>query len=408
MRKSLIIMFLPLILLGQTLDELVSLSLENQLINSYNYDTQSIEKEYDSLKSSYYPSLDIGASYAHANKEMSSIPKNGLTTQASLNFTVYDGNKRGNSFKKYENSVKSSKNSLDSYKNQISLDVTSYYYTYLSLLAKKEAKIKEIDQLKAQEKRLSRFLKVGSATKDEVEKIISRVESENVNLHQIELELQTILFNLEYITGKKVSISEGSYIKDIHNISSSNRADIKALEYQVKAQLNNANIEKSDYLPTVTLNNTYSDYEFNYSDSTNDEYLENQNILSLNMKWNIFSFGETKNKYESQYKKYLSLKSKYEYEKNKANTALNLAKKAYEIAKLQVEASKASLKAAISAYEVIESKYENGLIENVAYLESLSEKYDAISQLEYAKYDLELKKANIIYHSGKNLKDYIK
>lgn len=400
-------MFLPLILLGQNLDELVELSLKNQLINSYEYDTDSIKKEYESVKSSYYPKLDVSATYSNTNEETPSVPNDGIRSSASINFVLYDGNKRSNTFSKYRSNIKSSQESLNSSKNQIALDVSFYYFNYLALLAQKEAKLKQIDQLKAQEERLSKFLAVGSTTKDEVEKIISRVESENVNLHSIELDLQTILSNLEYITGKKISISEGSMIKDYQVTQDSQRADIKALEYDVKAQFDNAKVEKSGYLPTITLDNTYTDYDYNYDNSAY-ESIEDQNIFSVNMKWNLFSFGETKNRYEAQYKKYLSLKSKYEYERNRANTDLQLAQRAFNIAKLKVKSANASLKAATSAYEVIKSKYENGLIENVAYLEALSEKYDAMSLLEFAKYDLEIKKAKIIYHSGENLKDYIR
>ena len=41
-------------------------------------------------------------------------------------------------------------------------------------------------------------------------------------------------------------------------------------------------------------------------------------------------------------------------------------------------------------------------------LESLSEKSDALSQLKTSQNELEIKKANIIYHSGKKLQEYIK
>lgn len=406
MKKSLLTMFLPLILLGQNLEELVDLSLENQLIKSFEYNTDSIKDEYKALKSSYLPSLDLNSKYSYTNKETANLAKNALTTSTSINYTLFDGKKK-NSYEKYKQRIKGSQESLNSIKNQLSLDISSYYFNYLAILAKKKAKQKEIEQLKAQEKRLTKFLDVGTTTKDEVEKILSRVQSETVNLHSLELDLQTILSNLEYITGKKIDITRGSKISYSKIIKESNRADIKALEYEVNTQLENAKIEKSNYYPTLTIDNSYTKYDYDYDNSSYD-FLEDQNILSLNLKWNLYSFGETKNKYEAQYKRYLSLKSKYEYEKNKAQTALELAKKAYKIAILKVKAAKASVRASNSAYEVIKSKYENGLIENVAFLESLSEKYDAIALLQAAIFDLEIKKATIIYQSGENLKDYIK
>jgi outer membrane protein TolC len=133
-----------------------------------------------------------------------------------------------------------------------------------------------------------------------------------------------------------------------------------------------------------------------------------QNIISLNLSWKIFDFGSTTKAYESAYRRYLALKSQYEYEKNKASVDLKLAYKSYNIGKLKISSAQAGLRAAESAYESIKAKFQNGLVDNVAYLEALSERSNAQSALETALYDLEIKKANIIYHSGKNLQEYIK
>ena len=148
--------------------------------------------------------------------------------------------------------------------------------------------------------------------------------------------------------------------------------------------------------------------DINYDNNTYRYPYDSQNVASANLSWNIFSFGETKYKHESKFKDYLSSKSKLEYEKNKASVDLKLALKAYEIGKSKIKSAQANLKAASSAYDVIKSKFENGLVDNVAYLQSLSEKYNAISQLNTSINDLEIKKANIIYQSGKKLQEYIK
>jgi outer membrane protein len=407
LKKLSIIFTLPVFLWSQNLNELVNLSLKNHLIHSYEYNVDSLKKEYESAKRGYLPSVDIGASYSATDKETASVPDSGTQTYASVSYTLYDGGKRGDTFKSYESSINSSKQSLASSKNQLALDVITYYYNYLSYIAQKEAKQKEIEQLTAQYNRLSSFMDVGSTTQDVLDKIMSRVESSNVDLQEIELKIQTVVHNLEYITGTKVQIEKGSTIQELINASEeSARPDLKALEYNMKTALSNADIEKSGYLPTITLSDRYTNYNYDYDNGTYD-YIDNQNIFSVALTWNIFSFGETKSKYESKFKEYLSTKEKYEYEKNKANVDLKLATKAYDIAKLKIKSAQASLKAAQSAYEVIKSKYQNGLIDNVAYLESLTEKYDAISTLKSAKYDLEVKKANIIYNSGEKLKDYI-
>lgn len=409
LKKIYFLFFIPIFLMGQSLDELINLSIQNRLVDSYKSDLESLKKEYSSVKSSYLPSININANYSKANKEIASTPDNSTSVNASVDYTLYDGGKKYDRYASYEMNIKGKKEDLVSIKNQLALDVTKYYYDYLSLLAKKDAKKKEIEQLKAQYERLSRFLEAGTTTEDEIQKIISRGQSANVNLHEIELQLQTIIHNLEYITGQSVTISDGSFVEPLkEQIEQSNRADIESLKYQVKALFEDASAQKSDYLPTISLNNTYTHTDMNYDNNSFKAPYDEQNIFSVNLKWNIFSFGETKNRYESRYKKYISAKSKYEYERNRANTDLKLAKKAYEIAKLKIKSAQAGLKAANSAYEVIKSKYQSGLIDNVAFLESLSEKYDAISVLKSALYDIEVKKANIIYHSGKNIKEYIR
>ena len=66
-------------------------------------------------------------------------------------------------------------------------------------------------------------------------------------------------------------------------------------------------LKKSGYLPTITLDNTYSYYDNNFDNKAyENNALDHQNITSTNLSWNIFHFGEIKYKYESAYKSYLA------------------------------------------------------------------------------------------------------
>jgi len=410
-KKSLpLLMIAPFSLFGGNLTHLIELSKENKMIDVSKKSLDATSLEYDSIKRSYLPSITIGADYQEVNKEMASTPDHQTSLYGRISMVIYDGGKRENTFDQYESAVKSSDESLQNVKNQIALQVINYYYTYLSLISQKEAKIKELEQLDAQQKRLERFLEAGTTTIDEVQKIISRVEIANVALHEIELQLQTILHNLEYTLGKQVSIEDGSKIKEYNSKELTLRSDIKALEHDMQALLSSAKSTRSGYLPTLSVSDTYYDNDLDFEStrySANSVDYE-QNVLAVNLSWKIFDFGATSNAYQSAYKKYLALKSQYEYEKNKASVDLRLAYKAYDIAKLKIKSAESGLKAADSAYDSIKAKFQNGLVDNVAYLESLSEKYNAESLLQAALYDLEIKKANIIYHSGNNLEEFIK
>ena len=410
MKKIYFTFLVPIFLYSQNLEELVNLTIENRLVESSKQNLDALKDEYKSVQRGYLPKLDAGASYSINEHEYPNNPKKRANAYGSINYMLYDGGKKYDIYDGYETNIKSGEKSLDALKNNLSLTVIQYYFDYLSLEAKKDAKQKEIEQLTAQEDRIGRFYKAGTTTEDELQKIVSRLQNAIVELQEIELNIITITHNLEYITGTQVSITDGSKLEDINNlIQKSPRFDIQALDLSTQSKQSIAQAQKSGYYPTITLDNTFNYYDNNYDRKINDTDINNhQNVASANMKWNLFSFGQTKYQYESKQKEYLASRSNFEYEKNKADVDLQLALKSYNIAKAKIKSTEATLKAAQSAYEIIKSKFENGLIDNVAFLQSLTEKYDAISQHKKAINDLEVKKATIIYHSGEKLQEYIR
>ena len=410
MKKIYFTFLVPIFLYSQNLEELVNLTIENRLVESSKQNLDALKDEYKSVQRGYLPKLDAGASYSINEHEYPNNPKKRANAYGSLNYLLYDGGKKYDIYDGYETNIKSGEKSLDALKNNLSLTVIQYYFDYLSLEAKKDAKQKEIEQLTAQEDRIGRFYNAGTTTEDELQKIVSRLQNAIVELQEIELNIITITHNLEYITGTQVSITDGSKLEDINNlIQKSPRFDIQALDLGTQSKLSFAQAQKSGYYPTITLDNTFNYYDNNYDRKINDTDINNhQNVASANMKWNLFSFGQTKYQYESKQKEYLASRSNFEYEKNKADVDLQLALKSYNIAKAKIKSTEATLKAAQSAYEIIKSKFENGLIDNIAFLQSLTEKYDAISQHKKAINDLEVKKATIIYHSGEKLQEYIR
>ena len=409
MKKIYFTFLVPIFLYSQNLEELVNLTIENRLVESSKQNLDALKDEYKSVQRGYLPKLDAGASYSINEHEYPNNPKKRANAYGSINYMLYDGGKKYDIYDGYETNIKSGEKSLDALKNNLSLTVIQYYFDYLSLEAKKDAKQKEIEQLTAQEDRIGRFYNAGTTTEDELQKIVSRLQNAIVELQEIELNIITITHNLEYITGTQVSITDGSKLEDINNlIQKSPRFDIQALDFVTQSKQSVAQAQKSGYYPTITLDNTFNYYDNNYDKFIDTDSNNHQNVASANMKWNLFSFGQTKYQYESKQKEYLASRSNFEYEKNKADVDLQLALKSYNIAKAKIKSTEATLKAAQSAYEIIKSKFENGLIDNVAFLQSLTEKYDAISQHKKAINDLEVKKATIIYHSGEKLQEYIR
>jgi outer membrane protein TolC len=405
--KILIGISIPVLLFSQNLDELVSLALQNKNVEASKLEMKSIVNEYQGIQQGYLPSVTIGGKYTNASNEMSSVAKHAMKAYVDVSYTLYDGGKKGLTYSAYESQIKGYKEDISTLKNIITLSVIEHYFNYYTYLSKREAKEKEIEQLQAQYNRLNRFLDAGTTTLDELDKIISWKESANVEIHELDLNIQTVFHELYYLTGEKVTIDGNSYIDDIEQ-EVEIRNNLKSLEYAMQTKLSNAKAIKSYIKPQVTIDNIYTYYDNYYDNSSYDTGLENQNLLSLSVTWNIFDFDSKNKAYEAAYTSYLSLQASYEYEKNKANEDLALSMKSYEISKLKIKSAKAALKAANSTYEVSKQKYENGLIENVSYLDALSEKFDAQSSLAASEYALEVQKAYVIYQKGKNLWKYVK
>lgn len=409
MKKIIFICSMPIFLYSYNLQELVELSHKNRLVESSSYNLNSKQSSYESIKSSYLPKIEVGLNYQNAAKESSVISQNSLKGSASLKYTLYDGGKKEDLYNRYLTNIDASKKSIEALKNDISLEVVKIYYDYLSFLADKEATKGVISQLNAEHERLKNFFEVGSVTKDEVDKIDSRVKNAILNLHEIDLNIQKALHSLEYYTMQEnITIDNGSSVKYRDN-DVDVRADIKAIELDTTSILYEAQSIKSANLPTILFDNTLSHTEYYFDDrSKNSSFLINtQNIATLNLSWNIFDFDATTKNYKSKYYEYLSKKSTLEYEKHKAAVDYRLAKKSLEIALLKIDASKSTLDAAEVTYSLVKVRYEGGVVDNVAYLQSLSEMYDAKRAYHRALYDVELKRAELLYFSGKDIKEYL-
>ncbi len=410
MRLFFPILCLPIFLYAYTLEELVELSHKNRVVESASHLLNSKERAYESTKNSYLPNIELGATYQNAYEESPSSPQNALKAQASLKYTVYDGGKEQSLYSQLKSGIDSSKMSVEALKMSLSLDISRLYFGYLAFDADKRAKLQEIEQLRAELNRLKLFYEAGSITHDELDKIDSRVKNAMVKLNEIELENQKILYAFEYYTLQKIDLVEdGSHVKFVNEQDPSTRADIKALEHSAVSILHEAQSKKSQNLPQVTFNNTlsYNDYYFDNKNLESNFLVETQNIAMVNLSWNVFDFDTVAKSYESKFEEYLSKKSTLEHEKHKADVEYRLAKKSLEIAKLKIDASKSALDAASATYDLVKIRYENRAIDNVAYLQSLSEKFDAQRDYERALLDVEMKKAELIYYSGKDIKEFL-
>ena len=407
MKKFLFLSLFPLFAFSGNLNELLNLAEQNKQVEASRYSLEaSKEKEY-ATKSAYLPNLTLGATQTFNQESNMFAAEKDTTGTATLAFTIYDGGKREASFEQQQALVKSATFSLASVQNNISLDVIYYYYNYLSTLANKESTLKKMEQLEAERNRLEKFLSVGAITADELQKIVSSIEQTKVDLLTLDNTLNNISNTLEYLTGEQVSIEKGSTIayKEVINNEENKRLDILALEESVQSNKSEIQMAKAPNLPTIALQNTYSKHDFDYPVAT--ENLKEQNSVQLSMQWKIFDFASTSSNAQAAYLNYLSKNSELSYAKYKAKASFKNAQNSYKTSLAKIEAAKAKLQASEMTYELVKKKFQQGIVNNVSYLDALSDKFNSNSQLQTALNEVEYQKAVLLYEMGENIKGAI-
>lgn len=406
MKKLIFIYLFPLFSFAGNLDQLLNFAEQNKKVEASRYNLEATkEKEY-ATKSGYMPNLSLGANQTFNQEKNMSTPEKSTTGLATLAFTVYDGGKREASFEQQQALVKSATFSLASIQNNISLDVIYYYYNYLSTLSSKESTLKKMEQLEAERYRLEKFLSVGSITVDELQKIVSSIEQTKVDLLSLDNTLNNISNTLEYLTGQEIIVEKGSTLvfKDAKK-EEPKRFDILALEQSIQSTKAEAKIAKAPNKPTIIIQDTYSQYDFDYPVATNS--LDHQNSIQLLLEWKIFDFGSTSANAQAAYLNYLSKNSELEYEKYKAKASFKNAQNSYKTSLAKIEAAKAKLQASEMTYELIKKKFQQGIVNNVSYLDALSDKFNSNSQLQTALNEVEYQKAVLLYEMGENIKGAI-
>ncbi|MDD3463710.1 MAG: TolC family protein [Sulfurospirillaceae bacterium] len=408
MKKIALFLALNVFVFGGNLDKLVELAQQNQAVQASLYSLEATKQKEQSTKSAYLPHVSIGASYANNAKETPSTPNDTLAGQAKISYILYDGGKREALYEQNSALIKKAQYEVQGIQNDVALQTVQYYYEWLAQNEAKIAKEQEMEQLLAEKYRLEKYLSVGSATNDEVQKIISQIAQSKVALMSIELAMSNALYMLEHLSGKEVSVENGSTIKVFEKAKEDGaRLDILSQEEAVKSASFNAKSAKSSLYPTFAIENIYSRFENGYDNKMYDTGYDNQNTLQLSMSWKIFDFGSTNASYESAQKEYLSAKTNLDYAKSRAKVALRLAQKELEIATSKIDAQKARLEASLATYELVKKKFQNGIVNNVAYLDALSDRYDAQAQLKTALFDFEYKKAVAFYQAGVEIKGVV-
>ena len=406
---KLIFLIIPIFIYAEDLRTLIDFSKQNNnLIQSTKLLEASKSKNLDSKKSSYFPTIDVGAYYQSLNDKTPNMSGDVYSGYAKVGFDIYDGGRKSALVESAKSEYKASSFDTNDMTKSMVLSIVQDFFTIKSLESTLKAKEDSNKLLKEQLSRVEKFYTARLATKDDVDRLQSAYDT---NMYEIEsLKFQSLSHKkkLELKVGQQIITLDDSnfkeYIKDEFELLDS----IKSLAANQEAISSSAEAIDSIYYPQLRLEDTYSVYGYNRVDAYHPEGLDNQNKLMLSLNMRLFDYSSAK-----ESKAVLSLNSqalkeqvKYKTKEQKIEYELSISR--IDTTKSKIKSARSALASARSAFETIEKKYKAGISDYIVYLDALSNKTNATALYESSLNELEVAYATYYFYSGKNLEEYIK
>lgn len=406
--NRLLFLLLPAFVYGETLHELLqSAKQNNKLVHAQTLTKESKQKELDSQKSSYYPTLDIGAYYQSLQERTPTLPGDVYSGYAKAGFDIYDGGKRAALTNQKSEEFQASGYDEAELKKSLSLQITQTFYAIKSLESSRKAKEEANIFLASQLSRVNAFYEAKLATKDEVERLQSAYDTNIYTIEAIKLDTLKLKQNLQLQTGQKSETLEASHFKELLADDFEQVDAIKSLQASRNAAKNLADSVESVYYPQIRVEDTYSLYGYNNTDSTHPEGVDAQNKIMLSANFRLYDGGVVAQNKQALELHVAALSKRIEYKSEEQQMQHEFSRENILTCKAKIKSAKSALNAASSAYATIEKKYNAQVVDNVTYLDALSAQTSAAAIYETSLNDLENAYAFYYYISGKNIEEFL-
>lgn len=383
----------------------------NKLNRSGALQSKAKQKEVEAQESAYWPTLDLGASYANNNPNPSVSP--GETTQgfASVGFDLYDGGRndaltRAKSFEYHASLFQQ-----EASRKSIMLEIIQNYYmvkVYQSNLYSLEVESKE---LKAQIDRIRRFEGVGLATPEEVSKLQAVYDDNAYMIENTKLELRTREEQLWLGSGVKGDGLRSSRFAEPSSIAYEPLEKTKILKSNADALSARADALKAGYMPQVRIEDTYlkSNYDdIDRSGIAGGFLVEEQNRLMVSARMRLFDNGSIKHEKEGILYQKMAVDEQKLYAQDEQKMNFDLARSRLQTIRAKLKSAKSALSAARSTYRSIVKQFEVGMVDNIAYLDALKKQTISEARYKATQYDYEIAKSIYYFYAGKNPRGYIR
>ncbi|HEO98865.1 MAG TPA: TolC family protein [Epsilonproteobacteria bacterium] len=382
----------------------------NPMIKATELNTQAKAKEMNAASSAFWPTLDIGGSYSRVTPNSLVSPGEVTSGYATVSMDLYDGGRKSALVRAKGFEYSASVFEQEAFAKNLSLRIVDDYYTVRKLQAMLSALYGQSKELKAQLDRIRKFSAAGLATQEDIDKLVAVYENNRYTIENTKLALETALEKLRLESGLPVEKLQNSIFKEPHNVTFEPYEKSKILKSTADALGENANAIKAGYMPHITLQDTYTKSKYDDlapSEFPGDILLDHQNQASVSVSMRLFDNGKmNKEKEALQYQK-LALESERQYRIDEQKMHFRLSRKNLQTIRAKLQSAHSELKAAQSTYHAIVKKFENGLVDNIAYLDALNNQTLAKARYDETRFEYEIGKSIYYYCAGKDPKEFI-
>lgn len=407
--KKLIILTFPLFIYAQSLKSLIeSAELNNNLVIAKEFIKEAKHKNIDSKKSSYLPTFDIGGFYQSSNAKPIMEAGDVYSGYAKIGFDIYDGGKKSALLQEAKSEYKAADHDTHEIKKSLALDIIENFYAVKNFQASLKAKEDAKNSLQEQLLRVKKYFEAGLATKDDIQRLQAAYDTNMYEIESIKLQIATLFKYLELKTGVKVDKLDESGFKKFTDDGFEQSDIVKSLIAKKNALLSSAESISSAYYPYIKIEDSYSLYGYDRSNSLHPKGLDNQNKIVLSANMRIFDFKTLDKSKEAVMLSAKALANEILYKAKEQKADYEIAVLKINTQKIKIKSASSALEASSSAFKTIEEKYSAGIVDYVVYLDALKSRTDAYAVYKSALNELETAYAMYYYYSGKNLTEYIK
>ena len=410
--RILFILILPLYLFSQS----VSLKTlihhagkSNELIEAKQINIKSKQQEVEAAQSAYWPTLDIGASHSYVSPNSIVSPGQVSSAYAALSVDLYDGGRKDALLRGKDFELEASQFEKVAFEKSITLEIVRHYYGIQKLKATLSALNERSAELKEQIKRVKKFIAAELATQEEVDKLQSVYDNNDYTIENTKLLIVTSEENLQLISGLSAKHLKSNHFIEPKNIRFEVFENTKILQANANAVGEASHAIDAGYRPQVNLSDSYNQSHYDDTIAGGDSFLiDNQNKLMISVNMRIFDNGKMDRESEAVKYKKLALQSQIAYAEKEQKMHFRLSNKSLQTTRTKLKSANSALRAAKSTYSVLKQKFEVGLVDNIAFLDALTQKTLAQARYKETIYDYEIGKSIYYYYAGKDPKEFIR